>query len=65
MLAAKISPAGSILAAKVVRGTNFGKPFAKIGPAGPTLGGTEFSMTEQIAAVINKLMIQCKRQWSN
>ena len=36
ILAAKISPAGPILAAKWSGGTSFS---AKIGPAGPILGG--------------------------
>ena len=40
-----IGPARPILAAKVVRGTTFGSFFAKIGPAGPILGGTDFGVT--------------------
>ena len=42
ILAAKISLAGPILAAKMVQGTSFS---AKIGPAGPILGGTNFDVT--------------------
>ena len=41
--AAKIGPAGPILAAKVVRGTT--EFSAKIDPAGPILRGTDFCMT--------------------
>ena len=37
-----VRPAGPILAAKMVRGTSFS---AKIGLAGPILGGTDFGVT--------------------
>ena len=47
-LAAKIGPAGPNLAAKVVRGDRFWQLFfAKISPAGPVLGGTDFGVTVQ------------------
>ena len=46
ILAAKISLTGSILAAKMVREISFS---AKIGPAGPILGGTDFGVTVQTA----------------
>ena len=44
--AAKIGPVRPILAAKVVWGNNFGRFSARIGSAGPILGGTDFGVTE-------------------
>ena len=44
VLAAKLSPARPILATKVVR-DQLWKIFAKISPAGPILGGTDFGVT--------------------
>ena len=46
-LAAKIGPAGPILAAQWSGGTGFGTFFAKISPAGPILWGTDFGVTGQ------------------
>ena len=45
-MAAKIGPAGLILAAKSGPGDHFWQVFfAKIGPAGPIFGGTDFGVT--------------------
>ena len=44
-MATKIGLAGPSLVAKVIRGTTFNRFFAKIGPAGPILKGTDFGVT--------------------
>ena len=46
-LAAKIGPTRLILAAKVVWVNQFWQFFAKIGPAGLILGGTDFGVRGQ------------------
>ena len=50
-LAAKIGPAGPSWQQKWSGGTGFGRFPAKISPAGPILGGTDFGVTVQ--ATIN------------